>query len=65
MLVRSRRAGVGASAHRHQWIKVVGSVGLFHCSSCLCSAVCPGCLGGMPAGHAPVTWCSRHRKQFR
>ncbi|WP_201369116.1 hypothetical protein [Ktedonobacter robiniae] len=65
MTVRSQRAGVGAGAHRHQWIKVVGSVGWFQCRACSCSAVCPGCLGGVPAGRVLLTWCARHQKQFR
>lgn len=66
MQIFRRRTGVatvsGPGAHRHQWVRVPGSLGRFQCRLCPCSAVCVGCLGGVPAGFTVERhWCARHR----
>lgn len=38
-----------AADHRHVWMRLPGTIGLFVCRDelCLCAAVCPGCLGSL------------------
>ncbi len=68
----TQRTGVAASAprpHVHRWLRVSGSVGLYHCTNgheCTDCAVCPGCLDSIDvAVNAPYAglvryWCPRH-----
>ncbi len=46
----------------HDWFPLLAS-GWFRCSrsDCRAVAVCPGCLGAVPAGASVVHYCSAHR----
>ena len=61
---------VGLVDHRHVWVRLPGTVGLFVCreESCLWAAVCPGCLGSLDVALSAqagivgmeLYWCPFH-----
>ncbi len=59
--------------HEHSWLRRRGSVGLFRCSGCATSAVCPGCLGSIDVAlwvdqgvsGLVLYWCPLHRELAR
>jgi len=74
-VIKRERSADGAwcvpgADHRHVWVRLPGTVGLFVCGeeTCLWAAVCPGCLGSLDVALSvqagivgmELYWCPFH-----